>query len=205
MFTSLNYSITMKKKTNILNSAQNLFSQFGLNKVNMEEIAREAQVSKATLYKYYKDKFQIFREVVRIETDQLISAIETAVDNETTVEDKLKAHLLTKLTTISRLINFYRVTQESWNEHWPYIEEVNNDFILKEREIVAKILEIGNDNGELAVKDTLLTAHIAVVAQKSLEYPWATENEDIEMKELVDHMIDIFINGIKPPLPAELR
>jgi len=40
----------MNKQDIILKTAQKLFSQFGLNKVNMEEIAREARVSKATLY-----------------------------------------------------------------------------------------------------------------------------------------------------------
>ncbi|MBC8277479.1 MAG: TetR/AcrR family transcriptional regulator [FCB group bacterium] len=192
----------MNKKDVILKTAQKLFSQFGLNKVNMEEIAREARVSKATLYKYYKDKSEVFREVVRIETEQLITAIGEAVAQEATVRGKLKAHLLTKLKKIHHLINFYRVTQESWNDHWPYIEEVNDDFISKEKALVADIIQLGNERGETAVKDVEMTAHIAVVAQKSLEYSWAI-NGGADEEELADSMIEIFYNGISNVKQAE--
>ena len=185
----------MNKKDIILKTAQKLFSQFGLNKVNMEEIAREARVSKATLYKYYKEKSDIFREVVRMETVQLITAISDAVAQEATVRGKLKAHLLTKLKNIHHLINFYRVTQASWNEHWPYIEEINDDFISKEKALVADIIQLGNDRGETAVKNVEMTAHIAVVAQKSLEYPWALDG-GADAEKLADNMIEIFYNGI---------
>ena len=185
----------MNKQDVILKTAQRLFSQFGLNKVNMEEIAREARVSKVTLYKYYKVKSDIFQEVVRLETEQLISAIREAVAAQETVRGKLKAHLLTKLKKIHHLINFYRVTQESWNDHWPYIEEVNDDFISKEKELVADIIRLGNERGETTVKNVEMTAHIAVVAQKSLEYPWALEG-GVEAEELADNMIEIFYKGI---------
>ena len=161
----------------------------------MEEIAREARVSKATLYKYYKEKSDIFREVVRMETVQLITAIRDAVAQEATVRGKLKAHLLTKLKNIHHLINFYRVTQASWNEHWPYIEEINDDFISKEKALVADIIQLGNDRGETAVKNVEMTAHIAVVAQKSLEYPWALDG-GADAEKLADNMIEIFYNGI---------
>lgn len=185
----------MNKQDVILKTAQKLFSQFGLNKVKMEEIAREARVSKATLYKYYKEKSDIFREVVRMETVQLITAISDAVAQEATVRGKLKAHLVTKLKNIHHLINFYRVTQASWNEHWPYIEEINDDFISKEKALVADIIQLGNDRGETAVKNVEMTAHIAVVAQKSLEYPWALEG-GVDAEQLAENMIELFYNGI---------
>ena len=36
--------------------AQDLFSKYGLKKVTMDEIAKNAHISKATIYKNYKNK-----------------------------------------------------------------------------------------------------------------------------------------------------
>ncbi len=185
------------KKSAIVKAAQNLFSQFGLKKVTTDEIAREARVSKATVYKYFSDKHDIFREVVELETEVLLGAVEKAVAGESTVEGRLKAHLRTKLEKIHGLINFYRVTRQTWGEHWPYIEEIHNDFMLKEKAIVERILKAGVDSGELSVKSAKLTAHIIVVAQKSLEYPWAMENPNLDIPTLVETMQNILLYGLK--------
>jgi len=62
-----------------------LFSQFGVKKVTTDEIARVAGVSKATVYRYYKNKHEIFLDVVKIETNAMLTAIKQAIDGETTV------------------------------------------------------------------------------------------------------------------------
>ncbi len=82
------------KLEKILQAAQKLFGQFGLKKVTIEDIAKEASVSKVTLYKYFRNKDDIFEEVVRFEGDQMFRAIEAAVARETDTAGKFKAHLM---------------------------------------------------------------------------------------------------------------
>jgi AcrR family transcriptional regulator len=186
----------MEKKAEILLAAQSLFSQFGLKKVTTEEISQEAGISKATLYKYYNNKREIFLDVVQVETDQMLSAIKDAIDRETTVSSKLHVYLLTKFDKISELINFYRVTRATWGEHWPYIDEVTDSFMEEEKKLIKAILEEGNRTGELDIKDVYLVAHVMVVSLKSIEYPWAIENHDITLNKLVDAMIGILMDGV---------
>lgn len=187
----------MEKKQEIIEAAQKLFSQFGVKKVTMDEISRAAHISKATAYKYFKDKYQIFREVVELETDQLLQAINEAVETSRDVEGKFKAHLKTKLGKIHEVTNFYRVTNANWDEHWPYIAEARDRFMLEEKEIIINIIQCGVESGELKVHNIELTAHIIVVAQKSLEFPWAANDQKISVDELVEQMLKILLNGIK--------
>ena len=101
------------KKKEIFDAAQSLFAQFGLKKITTDDIAHEARVSKATIYKCYRNKSQIFDEVVETEAEQLLKVIRAAVDEAPTVADKFKAHLFTRMERIGEFINFYRVTRES--------------------------------------------------------------------------------------------
>lgn len=185
----------MDKKKIILTASQGLFARFGLKKVTTDEIAREANVSKATVYKFFKNKGEIFHEVVKLETEQMLSSITQAIKAETRTERKLKVYLKTKTQKIHNLINFYRVTRETWNEHWPYIEEVRERFMEAEKKLVKQIFVSGNKSGETSIQKTTLHAHIFVISLKSLEYPWALENQNVSLDEIIDLVVDTFLKG----------
>jgi len=185
------------KRILILNTSQKLFAQFGLTKVTTDEIAREASVSKATIYKYFDNKNAIFQDIVQIEFDQLLTAITEAVDRENTVMGKFRAHLLTKIENLRKLINFYRVTQKEWGNYWPFVEEIREKFIAEEKKIVKDILRLGKRTGELDIKDIDLTAHIMAVSLKSVEFPWAIESQKVSVPEFVDMMLHMMMEGLK--------
>lgn len=186
----------MDKRSDILQAAAALFAQFSLKKVTMEEIAYKASVSKATIYKYFDSKECVFDQVVKAESEQLWSAIIEAVDEASPVVDKLKAYLLTKITKIHELVNFYRVTREVLNEYWPYVDSARADFIAREKELVKNILEEGNRTGELSVVKTDFAAHTLVVALKSMEFSWAVEACGVPLDEYVDFLFELIMNGI---------
>lgn len=187
----------MDKKKVILQVAQALFSRFGLRKVTTDDIAREAGVSKATVYNYYPNKTEIFHEIVKLESDQLLRAIREAVDAGETVAAKFKAHLITKMTRIKELINFYQVTQDPGDNCWPFIASVRDEFVREEKKIVAGILKEGNERGELDVKNVEQVAQMMVVSLQSQELAWATAVLEISLDEYVDMMIEIMIEGIR--------
>jgi AcrR family transcriptional regulator len=189
--------IETDKKEQILKTAQKLFAQFGLKKVTTDDIARESHISKATIYKHYKNKAEIFDEVVRRESDGLISEVRIAVDREKTVKSKFRAHLITRMKRIGSFVNFYRVIQNTWGDYWPQIARVRKQFLTEEKKIVRDILAFGNSNGKLKAKKIDITSYIMVVALSSLEFSWAVEENEISMTDTIEMMIDIILNGIK--------
>lgn len=189
--------INTNKKALILKTSQVLFAQFGLKKVTTDEIANQAGISKATVYKYYHNKYEIFNDIVQFEFDQLLTTIREVVANEVSVIGKFRAHLLTKIEKLRKLINFYRVTQEEWGDYWPYVEDIRQRFIEEEKKIVRDILHLGNKTGELDVKNVDLAAHIMTVALKSVEFPWAIETQEMTVTDYVDMMLSILMEGLK--------
>ncbi|UCH62031.1 MAG: TetR/AcrR family transcriptional regulator [Fidelibacterota bacterium] len=52
-----------KKREQIIRTAEQLFSRFGAKRVTVEEICREANVSKMTFYKYFPNKVELVRTI----------------------------------------------------------------------------------------------------------------------------------------------
>lgn len=65
------------KKEQIIVAARNLFTKYGYKKVSMDEIAREANVSKKTVYAYFKDKEELFKYFIFEELDKMRNAVKT--------------------------------------------------------------------------------------------------------------------------------
>ena len=53
-----------KKKAQLIKSAQGLFWKYGVRRVTIEEICRQATVSKMTYYKYFANKWDIAKAVL---------------------------------------------------------------------------------------------------------------------------------------------
>lgn len=51
------------KKAVVLNLSRQLFNEYGMNKITVEEICKEAKVSKATFYKYFKNKDEVALQI----------------------------------------------------------------------------------------------------------------------------------------------
>lgn len=53
----------MNAKKQIKETARSLFFKFGIKRVSVEEICKEAQLSKVTFYRYYKNKMTLANEL----------------------------------------------------------------------------------------------------------------------------------------------
>ena len=60
----------MTKKEVVIDTARELFSKYGYKKVSMDEIATNANVTKKTIYTYFKDKEDMFKFFIQEELDK---------------------------------------------------------------------------------------------------------------------------------------
>jgi AcrR family transcriptional regulator len=77
-----NSAITRKgrKFDQVLEGARQVFMADGFEGASVDEIARVAGVSKATLYSYFSDKRLLFMEVARVECDRMAEEALNVVD-----------------------------------------------------------------------------------------------------------------------------
>jgi AcrR family transcriptional regulator len=78
-----------QKLRQILEGAGRVFSTLGFDAASMSDVAREASVSKATLYVYFRDKEHLFSAICAERRDRNIAELIALLDRERPVETVL--------------------------------------------------------------------------------------------------------------------
>lgn len=74
-----------------------LFLERGANQVSVDEIATKADVSKVTIYKYFRSKEELHREVVQLYAERIVAATEEVLDRPICFPEKLNTVLVSNL------------------------------------------------------------------------------------------------------------
>jgi AcrR family transcriptional regulator len=77
------------KRRQILEGAGRIFSELGFDATSMSDVARAAQVSKATLYVYFQDKEHLFTAICAEQRDRHIAEKIALLDVDLPIEDVL--------------------------------------------------------------------------------------------------------------------
>lgn len=80
---------TGRKFDQVLTGARRVFMADGFEGASVDDIARAAGVSKATLYSYFPDKRLLFKEVAQTECDRMAEHILSMIDESRPVRDVL--------------------------------------------------------------------------------------------------------------------
>ncbi|WP_282057960.1 TetR/AcrR family transcriptional regulator [Lentibacter algarum] len=94
-----------RKYEDVLGGAREIFLRDGFEGASVDDIARAAGVSKATLYSYFSDKRELFREVTRVECERMAETTLARIDFNAPPREVFTtaAHSLTRFL----LSNFY--------------------------------------------------------------------------------------------------
>ena len=94
----------MSKKELVIETARDLFTNYGYKKVSMDEIAKNANVTKKTIYSYFEDKESLFQYFIDEELEKAKEHIETI--------EKAKGSILEKVSkSIYYMLTFQKESQ----------------------------------------------------------------------------------------------
>lgn len=85
-----------QKYQQILETAHHLFWKFGIRRVSIEEICREAGVSKMTFYRFFPNKNELARKVINNLFDDAKTKYEALMAQDIPFEDKIKQQVIMK-------------------------------------------------------------------------------------------------------------
>lgn len=186
----------------LLAAALDQFVQRGYAATRLEDVARQAGVSKGTLYLYFANKEELFKAVVRANIVPLIGAAEQAIDSYTGDSAWLFRDIMlgwwrrigdTPLAGISKLM-----IAESGN--FPtlasfYQEEV----IARGSAIIVRMLERGIARGEFRAANPRTLASVVVAPMLMLMLSKHSPNTctgQAPPQEYLDSFIDVCLYGL---------
>lgn len=86
-----------QKYKSIFNTGKGLFWKYGIKRVTIEEICKEAKVSKMTFYKFFTNKIELARTIWHEEITNSLSKFREVVNSNLGFQDKIKEMFTIKL------------------------------------------------------------------------------------------------------------
>ncbi|RWZ55282.1 TetR/AcrR family transcriptional regulator [Halobacillus fulvus] len=135
-----------RKQANILNAALELFSEYGVQKVTIQEIAQKAQVSQVTIYNYFGGKDQLIFEAVKKFIYERLEKVQDLVQDPT-MNFKEKIGLLITNKT-EDLLHIHMDFLQTVIADQPDIQELVSSFTQKDSiPLLMELIRQGKDEG----------------------------------------------------------
>lgn len=139
----------MDKRTLILSSGLTRFSQFGLSKTSMQDIADCAGISRASLYSYFKNKDEVFRSVSILVHQEALQAATTALEGagNWTLGDQLISALYARHGRFLRLVLESAQGAELEDEYGRLCGDVVQDYGKKFESLLTRFFTLAQSEG----------------------------------------------------------
>ncbi|WP_349435959.1 TetR/AcrR family transcriptional regulator [Pararhizobium sp. A13] len=89
------------KREQIIDGAKRVFMSMGFDAASMNDITREAGVSKGTIYVYFENKEELFAAMIERERNRVVQTVKHALDDHEAIEEALFDFGLTLTTHIT--------------------------------------------------------------------------------------------------------
>lgn len=205
-----------RRRDQILSAAIELTGQQGFEKTTMDEIAEKAELSKGTLYLYYKDKFSLYQAIKKRALLSLHQEFLTVLQQDKSGALLVKEMISTFLKMIQENVTFtkaillYRGSETSDSDRESSIAEkclnIENDVNM----LMVKAIQIGMQDGSITTNldPKLLALQIGFQMRGLLQF-YILDNNNLGIKifkeqkltlgDLMDQFLDIHLSHVEKP------
>ena len=202
-------------KKSILKAAESVFAKKGYSFTTMDDVAEEAQFSKATLYHYFKSKGDIFFEIILNSLEEMNQELRGIREMSIKAEEKLKEivrftfKFFQEKENISRIFlmemnfmqKFFNIMAERQkpatnDQELSHLKNINPKRKVW-RDVVSQILKEGIESGEFRKMDVQDTAYVFTSLLHGFYFTKFWRKKKYNVEEFTNLIHGIFLEGIK--------
>jgi AcrR family transcriptional regulator len=186
VWSGLRWEMSVDRKKLILEAATKSFSLFGYKATTMDQVAKIANVGKGTIYTFYKNKEELFKEIVQRMIEEMKYEAEQSLDDQLSFFENLHR-------AVYRILEFrqehqlsLKLLQEEREIGTPAVQEMVNEM---EEAIVSYIkekLKIAIDKGYIQPCDPEITAFLMLKMYLALIFDWERNHAPLEKEEIAE-------------------
>lgn len=198
----------------ILKAAERVFAQKGYSLATMDDIAEEAQFSKATIYRYHKSKRDIFIEIVLSSFDETHQKVAKITDMEISAGKKLQEIIsclssyyhrkkniiriyFMERATMNKILNIKREENSSYPNHHPKIPHEFRAKMKQISDVMSEVINEGIESGEFRKVNVKEATFVLRAMLRGFHFRGPMPDEEISLNESVDLLHSFFLYGIK--------
>ena len=189
-------TLVERRKNQILDVASLIFSKEGFAKANTDEIAKRANLGKGTIYRYFKNKKELFLSVVDRGLDKLKDAILIEVEKTDDPLKKIESAIRTYLSFFEKNRNLIGILIHEQSSFQKRIAKRYFEHYYGNVDRIKQTFKTGIEQG--LIKDMDMDSLISVYASilNGLIYMWQVEGRKYRLQDRVLIVLKIFFTGI---------
>ncbi|MDX2135836.1 MAG: TetR/AcrR family transcriptional regulator [Saprospiraceae bacterium] len=171
-----------RKRDAILKAAGEIFSRFGYEKTSLDDIGRAVGLNKASLYYYFKNKDDLFLELVLQETRAFNAELEARTLAIPDVRRQVRFFLTERIRRYEQMIHLTSLSTEKVGELEPVYRDLDKELHKKTTDFLTALLKRGVAENHFSFPQQ----PSAVVAETLLHMLMAFEHDVVFMSRKND-------------------
>ena len=192
-----------KKREAILKAAMVVFSRDGYHQAKMEEIAKEAEIGKGTVYEYFRSKTDLFLALHEHMVSQLKGFYLKELAEVRAPDLLLERFIKVAFETFRLWEPFFLIFFDFWShggrgEHQQLFQTRLRQAYSLSREEVAAIISAGVAAGSFRAVDPLLTAAGILACLDGLVVQWLCDRHAFDLERMRDALTTGVLRSLRP-------
>jgi len=125
-----------KKRQQIIDAARSCFAQFGYERTTLDDIGLKMGLNKSSLYYYFKNKEDIYTEVVYQEADRVIEELQKEMAVLEGSEERIQFYMNKRLVYYRRILSLHKLSAESLRQIQPGFHELYDNILSREIQFI---------------------------------------------------------------------
>jgi AcrR family transcriptional regulator len=191
--------VSDQRRHQIMDAALNVFSHLGFERASMDDIAKEAGVSKGALYLYYKSKDAIIAKLLQLFFDQALKQVKLLAAGEGSVTEQLLAFTRVLTREMDRMaamqpisLQFYAIAARHAT-----IRQHLRAYFADYRALMEEVIQRGIAQGELRADISPAETAVTLTALlEGLALLWLIDPQATDWHVQVESSTQLLIQGL---------
>lgn len=184
--------MAVDRRQDILETATKSFSLFGYKATTMDQVAKLANVGKGTIYTFFKNKEELFGEIISSMIQDMEKAADQVIHPEHTFQQNVHLSLYEMLEFRMEHQLTIKLFQEERDIGTPIVQDVIRQMEKSILLIIQDKIERAIAKQEIKECDPALTAFILLKLYIALIFDWEKTHEPLD-KEAIANLFDLYI------------
>lgn len=185
----------------ILDAAERLLGRLGYRKTTMDDLAREAAISKRTIYLHFPGKEEVALSTIDRIVDRLLDRLRSIAGAGGAAAERIRRMLLVRvLFRLDSVRDYHQGLDDLLRAIRPSYMARRSRYFAEESAVFAAVLAEGQADGSLAAADPLGTAHTLLLATNALLPSGLSPRElgdRAEVEARAAAVAELLIHGLK--------
>jgi AcrR family transcriptional regulator len=184
-----------EKRNQVLTLAKKRFERFGFSKTTVDEIARDAGISKRTLYQEFEKKEKILEELFMYEALSVRKAILNQINKIVEPAEKLQTYIRLAIKYLNRNPFIVSVLHDESGFFAPFLKD--KPCVIEEgiQEIIFNILKEGVKKGVFRKIDGKIVSRCIFLLFKGLTYGRGSPDRPLGLNQ-TNEFINFVMRGV---------